>query len=88
MTERTPAEQTAPGYAHTIAYVGGEIAAGRLRLASASLERGLSFEAVLTRSQRAAVAVSTFAVACVLLAVVASPLLILAGLVFVALRLW
>lgn len=86
MTEQTPAEQAAPGYAHTTAYVGGEIAAGRLRLATISLARGLVFEAVLTRRQRVTAAVETFAVAAVLLAVAASPLLLVAGLVFVALR--
>ncbi len=81
-----PFARTAASLFHTIAYLGTEIEAGRLRIAEVSLAHGPVFEAVVTPAQRRLAAIETGAVAVLLMAIVALPFAVLGVLVVLALR--
>ncbi len=86
MTERTPAEIASPGYACTIAYVGAEIAAGRLRIGSIGVDSGIVFEAVLAPKERCAEVASTVAAVVLMVTIFVLPFAVLGLIVAVALR--
>ncbi len=81
MTERTPAEIASPGYACTIAYVGAEIAAGRLRIARIGVRSGIVFEAVLTPKERCAEVGSAVAAVVLMVTIFVLPFAVLGVLI-------